>query len=213
MKAGTELDVSPGAAHMIPNSDAKVQEIDASDMEPFISAIDKVKQLICEVTQTPQIALGTIESGVPSGYALKIHYQPLENKSQETKSLLQEAFQQLNKIIFAIAKANGQSDYTDFETIMTFVPGLPVDQQAIVETHTKQLANKTISRETAMQEEGVEDVDAENERIAAEDFDVFGGTDRIAEETEALRASLEGVDFFSGAQPDEVPESETDIVG
>lgn len=208
MKPGVQIDVSPGAAHMLPNSDAKVTVVEASDMQPFINAIDKVKQLICEVTQTPQIALGTIEGGIPSGYALKIHYQPLENKAQETKSLLQEAFQQLNRIIFAIAKANGVADYTDLETTLTFVPGLPIDQQNIVVTHTAQLANKTLSTETAMQEEGVEDVDAEKAKIAAEEIDLFGGIDRVAAETAALQESLAGVDFFSEAAPAEVTAAE-----
>lgn len=210
-KTGQRVDISPGAVHHVPNENAKIEEIDAAQVTPFLDAMDKLKETICEVTQTPQIALGNIKGGVPSGYALRIHYQPLENKSNETISLLQGAFQELNQILFRIAVKNGMPDWTGLETKLQFTSGLPIDKKATVETHEKQIKMGTLSVETAMEEEGVPDTDAEKAKIQAESFDVFGGTERAVQEATALAKSLEGEQFFAEAAPGEVSEREREL--
>ena len=185
-RSGEQIDQSPGNVVQIPNPDAKVTFIPNAEMTPFLEVIKMLKQLGCEVSQTPQIALGTIEGGIPSGYALRIHYQPLENKCNEKKAMLQDAFQELNWMIFAMGAIDGQSDYSTATTKLQFVGGLPVDKTEIVERHEKQIAMGTISTDSAMQEEGVEDVDAEKEKIQAEQYDVYGADTRAADEAQAI---------------------------
>lgn len=208
-KAGKQWDISPGTVTEIPNPDAKVEFIPNADMSPYLESLKMIKALACEVSQTPQIALGTIEGGIPSGYALRIHYQPLENKSNETKVLLQEAFQALNEMIFIMASIDSKANYAGMATKLQFMGGLPIDEASIVETHTKQLANGTISRETAMQEEGVEDIDEEKERIRSESMetDLYGSqAERISEESASIEEMMKGLNLTKA--PEEVPITE-----
>jgi SPP1 family phage portal protein len=181
---GSRIDQSPGNVVEIPNPEAKVLFVPNADMSPFLDVIKTLKQLGCEVSGTPQIALGTIEGGIPSGYALRIHYQPLENKCNEKKAMIQDAFQELNWMIFAIASIDGQSDYSTATTKLQFVGGLPVDSSDMVDKHEKQLGMGTISKETAMQEEGIEDVEAELAKIKAESYDVY--SERVQQESDSI---------------------------
>lgn len=207
-KAGKQWDISPGTITEIPGENAKVTFIPNADMSPYLESLKMIKALACEVSQTPQIALGTIEGGVPSGYALRIHYQPLENKCNETKVLLQDAFQALNEMIFVMAEIDGTVSYAGMATKLQFMGGLPVDKDSVVKTHTQQIANGTLSKETSMQEEGVEDIDEENERIRAESMetDLYGSqAERIASESTSVEDLIKGLNLTKEAQPAEVP--------
>ena len=179
-RKGQGWDSSPGVVSEIPNPDAKVEFVPNAEMSPFLDVIKMLKQLGCEVSQTPQIALGAVEGGIPSGYALRIQYMPLENKCNEKKAMLQDAFQSLNWMIFAMAAIDNQTDYSALDTEIQFTGGLPVDRQVLVEVHEKQINNGTISRATAMQEEGIEDAEEEMAKIEAERSDQYA--DRVTEE-------------------------------
>ena len=52
---------------------------------------------------------------------------------------------------------------------MHFKSGLPVDEVAQMEVHEKELINKVKSRETVMQERGIENVELELARIEVEE--------------------------------------------
>lgn len=174
-KTGVNWDISPGVVSEIPNADARLQVVEGANISPFLDVLADLKATACEVSQTPQIALGNIQGGIPSGYALRIHYQPLENKCNETRILLQDAFDELNKMIFMIyAQSDGGFDYTDLSTKLQFIGGLPIDKDTIAARHQIQIASGTISKETAMQEEGIEDIPAELQKIKAEEFDIYG---------------------------------------
>jgi len=208
MKPDQVIDVSPGSAQIIPNDKASVVVIEAADLKPFVDVIEVLKDTISEVTRTPRISLGSIKGTVPSGFALRVVNMPLESKCAEAISLLKQGFSQVNKILFAIGAAEGEPDYTELDTEMQFTSGLPIDETAIVEKHEKQLKSGTISQETAMQEEGIEDVDAEKAKIRSEQFDVYGGVERAVEESEALAKALEGEQLFGTPAPEEVSERE-----
>jgi len=214
-KSGTKYDVSPGTVVELPDKDAKVIMVEGGSVEGFLAAIKELKSAICEVTQTPQIALGTIESGVPSGYALKIHYQPLENKCNETKALLQDAFQRVNWMLFAIAAENGAPEIGFWDTEIRFQSGIPTDDKMLTETLEKQINMEIKSRTTAMQEIGIEDIAAEKRLIEADSEDIYGGVegDRVLAEAEALTRQLEEGGMLEGLigtpRPEEV-ETETE---
>lgn len=207
VKRGRKWDMSPGNIIEIPNPDAKVTLIPAAEIEPYLAGIKTLKETICEITQTPQIAFGSEEGGVPSGYALRIHYLPLENKCAETRVLLRGAFADLNKILFALAAVHGVN-FGIWDSEIQLTGGLPIDKQQLVEQHEKQLKNGTLSIETAMQEEGIEDVDAELAKIQSQDFDLYGGAERAVIESEALMQRLESEEFTTTPRPAEVPAGE-----
>jgi SPP1 family phage portal protein len=202
-RRGQKWDISPGTVQEIPNADASVEVIEAADIAPLLETVRELKSTICEVTQTPQVALGNVEGGIPSGYALRIHYQPLENKAAEAILALQNGFMQLNYMLFALANVHDK-DYGMWDTEITFKSGLPIDEMSVVEKHTKQLANGTLSVDSAMQAEGVEDIEAEKAKIAEEGYDVYGGAERTVQEAEALAATLENVELTTEPRPEEV---------
>ncbi len=65
-----------------------------------------------------------------------------------------------------------------------------------------------MSRETAMQEEGIEDIEKEKELIESEDFANNAAT-RLGAETEGIRQRVEaGGDLTTPARPNQVPQTE-----
>lgn len=193
---GKQWDISPGTVTELPNPEAKITVINPSAIEPLLATIEMLKSSMCQVSQTPEIALGKIQGGIPSGYALRIHYQPLENKANECRILIKDGFEELNQMIFMMYEIDGQGAYSDLSSEIHLRGGLPIDKLAIVDVHTKQLGNGTISKETAMEEEGVEDVEKELGLIRAEEYDVYGDTGQRARiEAEQLQNTIANMEL------------------
>ena len=111
----------------------------------------------------------------------------MHDKCDEKETLAANGLQQVNRIIFAYHKLLTGEDFTKFETEIDFVTSMPVDRLEEQNIRTQRIANKTLSRESAMEEEGIEDPESEMEKIRAErdlEQDVYGG--RVDEELEAL---------------------------
>lgn len=190
---GMKHDRSPGVITELPNPEANVVFTPSSDMTAFIDAIKTIKALACETSQTPQIAIGNFEGGIPSGYALRIHYQPLEAKCNEKKTIIQDGLQELNRMIFTMAAIDGNPDYSGLETKIQFTSGLPIDKDNMVTTHEKQISMGTLSKSTAMQEEGVMDIEAEKKLIEEENTEMMGGTDRAIREAQMIEQTIAGL--------------------
>jgi len=86
---------------------------------------------ICTVTSTPRMAFSRSEGGPISGYALRLHYVPLERKCGKKKIILKNRLGELNRMIFAAARLLGMGNYTDFGTRMQFTGGLPIDEEEL----------------------------------------------------------------------------------
>jgi len=162
---GTSLSMEPGMITEVPNDSGRIEIVQAADIAPFIEAMKEVVNQICTVTGVPQ---PPHQGGPVSGYALRLHYIPLERKCSKKKIILKNRFGELNKMIFAAAKLLGMGDYTGFGTRMRFAGGLPVDDEAQMKIHEMELRDKIKSRRTVMQERGIEDVNAEMAEIEAE---------------------------------------------
>ena len=205
---GKQWSIDPGTITEIPDAEAKIHEIDAGDLKAFLDAVDQTIDLMCLVTQTPRIALNKSEGGVPSGIALEIQFLPLKSKTAETKAILKAGFQKINKMLLELGTEMDGQQFGDLKADVNFVGGLPVDSTAMVENHTKQIANKTLSRESAMQAEGIEDIEAEKEKIDSEDF-ANNARRRIGAETDQIRQRVEnGEDLTATPRPAEVSERE-----
>ena len=160
--------MEPGMITEVPNENGSLEVVQAAEITPFIQAMREIVDQICTVTSIPRMAISGSGGGPMSGYALRIHYVPLERKCGKKKVILKNRFMELNRMIFAAAKLLGMGDYTEFSTKMQFSGGLPIDEEARMQVHEMELRNKIKSRWTVMQERGVEDVDAEMARIEAE---------------------------------------------
>jgi hypothetical protein len=165
---GHQISMEPGMITEVPNEEGRLEVVRAADISPFIEAMRELVDQICTVTSVPRVAF-TGPGGFPaSGYALRVHYMPLERKCRKKKLILKNALMKLNRMIFAAAKLLGMGDYTRFRTAVQFPGGLPVDEKQRMEIQEMELRNGVKSRRTVMQERGIEDVDAEIAQIAAE---------------------------------------------
>ena len=121
----------------------------------------------------------------------------MHEKCDEKETLAANGLQQVNRLIFAYHKHLTGEDFTGFETEIDFVTTMPVDRLEEQTIRTQRINNKTLSRETAMEEEGIEDPESELEKIRAEqdlENDAYGRrVDReVEEELEALLGAGEG---------------------
>ncbi|MFC1714855.1 phage portal protein [Candidatus Poribacteria bacterium] len=162
---GHEISMEPGMITEVPNENGTLEVVQAADITSFIQALREIVDQICTVTSTPRMAFSRSESGPVSGYALRLHYVPLERKCGKKKIILRNRFGELNRMIFAAARLLGMGSYTDFGTRMQFTGGLPIDEEAQMQIHEMELRNKVKSRWTVMQERGIVDVDTEILRI------------------------------------------------
>jgi SPP1 family phage portal protein len=165
---GQKISMEPGSILEVPNESGNMQVVNASDIMPFIQAMDKIVEQICTVTSIPTAGFAKSEGGAVSGYALRLHYLPLEHKCRRKEVILKNRLCELNKMIFKTAKLLGMGDYTDFKTSIQFNGGLPVDELEQTQVHEIELRNKIKSRRTIMEERGVEDVEAEMAQIDKE---------------------------------------------
>jgi len=165
---GHEISMEPGMITEVLNENGRLEVVQSADITPFIQAMKEIVDQICTVTSVPMAAFSRSDGGPVSGYALRIHYIPLERKCGKKETILKNRFGELNRMIFAAAKLLGMGDYTGFGTKIQFAGGLPIDEETQMRIHEMELRNKVKSRRTVMQERGVEDIDVEMAWIDAE---------------------------------------------
>jgi SPP1 family phage portal protein len=165
---GHKISMEPGIITEVPNESGNLQVIQAADISPFIEVMREIVDQVCTVTGIPSAALTRTGGGPISGYALRLHYIPLERKCMKKMSVLRNRLRELNKMIFHAANLLGLGNYTAFDTDIHFSGGLPIDEEAKMHIHEMELRNKIKSRRTIMQERGIENVDAEIKQIESE---------------------------------------------
>lgn len=165
-----QITLGPGTLTSLSNPDTKVQAIEPASPDGLLAILARCVEEVSALSGIPQRMFNKGEGlGQLSGVALKIAFMPLLDLAAEKAALMREALEWVNAIAFRIAKAeNIAPDYTDLETSVFLEAGLPTDIEALTTMLTKQVDSGLKSRETAMKEIGIEDVDAERERIQAE---------------------------------------------
>ncbi len=197
-KQDKQQETGPGVRTNLPDPEARVHVVEPVNPQGIIEIIKTLREEISIHSRVPQITLGKADgTGAVSSLALRIHYQPLHDKCDEKETLAANGLQQANRIIFAYHKLLTGEDFTGFETEIDFVTTMPVDRLEEQNIRTQRINNKTLSRETAMEEEGIEDPESELEKIRAEqdlENDAYGRrVDReVEEELEALLGAGEG---------------------
>ncbi len=169
---GQVINMEPGRVIEIPNENGRLEVVNAGDIGPFIQVMEKIVDQICNVTGIPRMVLSKAEGGPVSGYALRIHYIPLERKCRKKELILKNRFMELNKMILKAAKLLGKGDYTGFKTRVIYSGGLPIDEESQLRVNEMELRNGIKSRRTIMQERGIEDIEAEMAQIRSERDDI-----------------------------------------
>lgn len=168
-QAGFVWEIGPATVNEIENPDATVTTIEPGNVTAILETIRQLESDIATVSQTPLESLAkTLGGGVPSGFALRVHYMPLEQKANPKRGIVAAALQDLNEKLFQMLRMAGGPDYTMFDTEIHIDSALPVDDQMMIDVQEKEIEMGVKSKRTVMQERGIEDVDAEQEQIDKE---------------------------------------------
>ena len=191
----TKRETGPGVMHNIPEPDANIHVVDPVDPTGLIEIIKTLRQEISTHSRVPQISLSQADGGgAASSLALRIHYQPLDEKCNEKATIAANGLQRLNDIIFAYHKLLTREDYTNYQTEVRFNPDMPSDRVEEETIRDTQIRNKIKSRETAMEEIGIEDPDIERDKIKAEmeayETDIYSS--RVGEDIDNLLGNKDG---------------------
>lgn len=165
------IQLGPGTLTSLPDPQTQVHVVEPADPAGLLNILKQCIEEISALSGIPQRMFNKGEGfGQLSGVALKIAFMSLLDIASEKAALLSEALEWVNWIIFKVATVEGltDDDYTDLETKVTLEQGLPTDIDALTTTLVKQVDSGLKSRESAMKELGIEDVEAEKERIQQE---------------------------------------------
>lgn len=206
---GQKINMSPGGIIQLLDPESKVTTIEPGDVTAFLQPLDKFIDILHKISKVPKIAFGGAEGGVPSGYALRVQYMPLELKCSPLREIIKNQFNVLNAKILKMLRRLGYADYTDLEAKLEFNDGLPVDDTAVTDDTIKLKEARLISTSNAMKRVGVEDTEEEQELIDQESFQEESfGIGRVATEAGVVAQALQGATITAEAQPANVPPSQ-----
>jgi len=185
-QAGFVWEIGPATVKEIESPDATVTTIEPGDVTAILETIRQLESDIATVSQTPLESLAkTLGGGVPSGFALRVHYMPLEQKANPKRGIVADALKDLNSKLFSMLRMAGGPDYTMFDTEIHFQGVLPVDDVAEIEVAEREINAGIKSKRRVMQERGIEDTDAEQAQIDKERGETdFGDNLRAGIESE-----------------------------
>lgn len=168
--ADDQISLGPGTLTTLTNPETKVHTIEPASPDGLLAIFARCVEEVSALSGIPQRMFNKGEGfGQLSGVALKIAFMPLLDLTAEKAALMREALEWVNWLVFRIAAVERLApDYTDLETSALLEAGLPTDIETLSTMLTKQVDSGLKSRETAMKELGIEDVDAERERIQQE---------------------------------------------
>ncbi len=189
-----DIETGPGKLHIIPASADKIPKlgvIEAGNFQGLHDTLDKYLDLVSIITKVPRIELNRMGSsgfgtgGVPTGIALRTIYQSFIGKTNEKSNLIKSGLENTAEKLFKMAEVDNidtKFEHQEFKPKIHIRSGLPSDDKEKMEVQEKEINNKIKSRETVMQERGIEDVQKEKELIKNElsEDDIY--SDRIAQE-------------------------------
>lgn len=162
----TFLTLEPGRITEVPNENARLQVIEPSPIQPFVEALEKVTNMICEITGIPRMALSRPDGFPISGYALRIHLEPLEKKCKRKWNMIKSRLERLNWMIFKAVSMLGGEDFSDLRSEVRFKFALPEEELTRLKIIEAEQRAKVKSRRTQMEELGIEDIEFEEKLIA-----------------------------------------------
>lgn len=175
-----EYDMGPGSIIEVPNESGRMMVIPAGSIADFLYTIDTCIDNISAVSRTPRQVFQGYNDVPTSGYALRIRYQQLEAKCGRKRIELRTKLQQMNRMILYTAAELGLIGLNESENKafleaagrlsnkVHFTGGLPIDELMQAQVQGVKIANGTLSRYTAMEQNRVPNIEEEQQRIALE---------------------------------------------
>jgi hypothetical protein len=166
-KGVTQTEKSVGTVFYLP-AEAKAYFLEWAGKTPDVeSQLTRMRNAIAEVSQVPAVAFGSVDTGLTnlSGVAIKILYGPLLNKTHRKQASWGPALEYLMQRCLAAAGYSVEREQVN----VRFPNATPVDGQAAIAESSGKIASRLSSRRREMQNEGIEDPDAELLRIVAEE--------------------------------------------
>ncbi|SDM20314.1 phage portal protein [Halarsenatibacter silvermanii] len=198
------IESGPGKVHFLSaNMDGVVPsmwESAPSNFQGLLDSMDRLLDIVSVVSRVPKLELSRDHGmgAAPSGVALRIIYQPFIGKINEKANLVKSALEKCAQKTLYMAETDGVDigfEPGDYIPVIHIRYGLPVDEKEVAEIHELENRMRWKSRDSIMQERGIEDIEAEKEKIAEEEQDaaLYGEGDRIDEE-------LAGIDLDIGEE-------------
>ena len=202
-KQPIEIKHQPGNLHWVLGDGERIPqlgEFSGSDFKGFLDVLDKALELVSVITRVPrnELSIGDTAGGgtPPSGRALEVLYQSFISKTDEKKALLGEGLEVVAWRLVQMAWKDGYNfgekarEEIDFSVTCHIQTGLPRDEEQDAKTLAIHGENLWKSKETIMNELGIEDVEKEKKKILDElrEYDVYGAGEfgRLDEELKAM---------------------------
>lgn len=165
---GVELSTAPGMITEVSDAGGHIDIVSPSSVEPFVSAMSAIIDHIMTITSTAKVQIMKPDAPLPpSGFALRMHYIPTERKADKKLAVMQSSFRKLNRMILEATRILGKGDFGTPKTRIHFDLGMPVDEISKMQADEGYIRMFVKSPWTVMEENGVEDIPAEMERIDA----------------------------------------------
>ncbi|EIW20722.1 MULTISPECIES: phage portal protein [Pelosinus] len=162
---------NPGDVWLLPE-ESKVGDLEAADPKGILESIDKLIDLLAEVTRTPRNILQDSAGSASSGFALQKVEQPLIDKVQEMQISFGNSYEDINKILMTMGIHHKEiAKIEKTETIWKeLTQTSPADKLTIAQERQVKKQNKVISAAEWQRLEGYteEEIDNINAEIAAE---------------------------------------------
>lgn len=160
-----ELKIGEDETLFVPSENAKIFNLEMqSDLSASLAFMDRLTNWFLATARIPRIDPAVINVGSMSGFALRILYGDLLEKTEVKRRLYGGMLVELVRRLLEMAGEGGERVAT-----LHWADPLPVDEKAGIERDKFERDYELASVETIQTRRGL-DVDAEKERLAAEEI-------------------------------------------
>jgi hypothetical protein len=169
VEQATDIAVQPGAVWEIPES-ARAYLLDllqGGGVRLHVDYIDLLYRALHDLSESPRTSFGDNQKGL-SGVALEMELHPLMQKVKRKRLIRTAAYRRRNEMILRILEQKTGATYRPYRSRVLWGPVLPQDRSRLVRNEQILVESGIHSRRRAMEELGVEDVEAEFNRLRDE---------------------------------------------
>ncbi len=169
VEQATDIAVQPGAVWEIPES-ARAYLLDllqGGGVRLHVDYIDLLYRALHDLSESPRTSFGDNQKGL-SGVALEMELHPLMQKVKRKRLIRTAAYRKRNEMTLRILEQKTGASYRPYRSRVLWGPVLPQDRSRLVRNEQILVQAGIHSRRRAMEELGVEDVEAEFNRLREE---------------------------------------------
>jgi hypothetical protein len=169
VEQATDIAVQPGAVWELPES-ARAYLLDllqGGGVRLHVDYIDLLYRALHDLSESPRTSFGDNQKGL-SGVALEMELHPLMQKVKRKRLIRTAAYRRRNEMILRILEQKTGASYRPYRSRVLWGPVLPQDRSRLVRNEQILVESGIHSRRRAMEELGVEDIEAEFNRLRDE---------------------------------------------